>query len=166
MITKILLSIEAMKINNQLFKKVELLAELVKKDFKTKGLVIPIKESDGSVKFNDYSIVRTKSGFYSILYKSKITIVDYINLPQSAIIVANSLALGKGTDDRIISYDKQYGFSSFEEDQCTTIAASMIKKKDWERLDTIIIKKNIASHRSQVSKETILKSFEKFLRLR
>jgi hypothetical protein len=80
-----------MKINNQLFKKIEQLAEGVKKDFQSKGLIIPVKESDGSVKFNNYTIVRDQSGFYSIISSSDITIISNINLPQSAIILANAL---------------------------------------------------------------------------
>ena len=155
-----------MKINNQLFKKVEQLAEGVKKDFQSKGLVIPIKEKDGSVKFNNYTIVRDRSGFYSIISASNITIVSNINLPQSAIILANALALGRGTDDKIINHDKQYGFNSFEEEQCKKVAAAMAKKKEWDRMDTLIIKQNIAHQRAEYAKDTVLKSFEKFRRLR
>jgi hypothetical protein len=161
-----LLSIKAMKISNQLFKKVEELAEGVKKDFHSKGLVIPVKESNGSVKFNNYTIVRDHSGFYSIVSASNITIVSNINLPQSAIILANALALGRGTDHKIINYDKQYGFNSFEEEQCKRVAAAAAKKKEWDRMDTVIIKQNIAHQRAEYAKDTVLKSFEKFRRLR
>jgi hypothetical protein len=155
-----------MKINNQLFKKVEQLAEGVKKDFQSKGLVIPVKEKDGSVKFNNYTIKRDQSGFYSIISSSNITIVTNINLPQSAIILANALALGRGTDDKIINYDKQYGFNSFEEEQYKRVAASLAKKKEWDQMDTLIIKQNIARQRAEHAKDTVLKSFEKFRRLR
>jgi len=161
-----LLSTKAMKINNQLFKKIEKLAEGVKKDFQSKGLIIPIKEDDGSVKFNNYTIVRDRSGFYSIVSASNITIISNINLPQTAIILANALALGRGTDDKIIDYDKQYGFNSFEEEQCKRVAASMAKKKEWDRVDTLLIKQNIAHQRAEHAKDTVLKSFEKFRRLR
>lgn len=161
-----MLSTKAMKINNQLFKKIEELAEGVKKDFRSKGVIIPVKESDGSVKFNNYTIIRDRNGFYSVVSASDITIVSNINLPQSAIILANALALGRGTDDKIINYDKQYGFNSFEEEQCKRVAASMAKKKDWERVDTLIIKQNIARQRAEHAKDAVLKSFEKFRRLR
>ena len=155
-----------MKINNQLFKKVEQLAEGVKKDFQAKGLVIPVKELNGSVKFNNYTIVRDRSGFYSIVSSDNITVVANINLPQSAIILANALALGRGTDHKIVNYDKQYGFNSFEEEQCKRVAASAAKKKEWDRMDTVIIKQNIAHHRAEHARDTVLKSFEKFRRLR
>lgn len=166
MITNILLLTKAMKINNQLFKKIEQLAEDVKKDFQSKGLIIPVKELDGSVKFNNYTIVRNKNGFYSIINSSDIIIVANINLPQSAIILANSLALGRGTDDKIINYDRQYGFNSFEEEQYKRVAAALAKKKEWDRMDTLIIKQNIARRRAEQAKDTVLKSFEKFRRLR
>ena len=155
-----------MTLNNQLFKKVEQLADGVKKDFQSKGLVIPVKGKDGSVKFNNYTVVRDRSGFYSIVSASNVTIISNINLPQSAIILANALALGRGTDDKIISHDKQYGFNSFEEEQYKRIAAALAKKKEWDRMDTLIIKQNIAHQRAEYAKETVLKSFEKFRRLR
>lgn len=155
-----------MKINNHLFKKIELLAEGVKKDFRSKGLIIPVKEANGSIKFNSYTIIRDQSGFYSIISASNIIIVSNINLPQTAIILANSLALGCGTDDKIINIDKQYGFNLFEEEQCKRVATAMAKRKDWDRMDTLIIKQNIARHRAKYAKDTVLKSFEKFRRLR
>lgn len=155
-----------MKLNTQLFKKVEQIAAGVKKDFQSKGLIIPVKEDDGSVKFDNYTIIKDCSGFYSIVSVSNITIVSNINLPQTAIILANSLALGRGTDHKIINHDKRYGFNLFEEEQCKRVAASAAKKKEWDRMDTVIIKQNIAHQRAEYAKDTILKSFEKFRRLR
>lgn len=166
MITRISLSTRAMKNNNQLFKKVEQLAEGVKKDFRSKGLVIPTLEDDGSVRFDDYFVARNKQGFYVILNLGRVPVVEYINLPQTAIIVANNLALGRFVDDRIINYDKQYGFNLFEEEQYTKVAQSLAKKQDWDRVDTLIIKKNIAHVRAETAKRCILSSFEKFRRLR
>jgi hypothetical protein len=155
-----------MRTNNQLFKKVEQLAEGVKKDFRSKGLVIPVLEDDGSVRFDDYTVTRNKQGFYVILNLVRTPIVENINLPQTAIILANNLAIGKMVDDKILDHDKQYGFSLFEEEQYTRIAQSSAKKQDWERVDTLIIKKNIAHIRAESAKKNILSSFEKFRRLR
>ena len=155
-----------MRNNNQLFKKVEQLAEGVKKDFRSKGLVIPTLEDDGSVRFDDYSVTRNKQGFYVILNIARVPVVENINLPQTAIILGNNLAMGKFVDDKIVNYDKQYGFNSFEEEQYTKVAQSMAKKQDWNRVDTLIIKKNIAHLRAENAKNHILTSFEKFRRLR
>lgn len=155
-----------MKLNNNLFKKVEQLAEGVKKDFRTKGLAIPVKESDGSVRFNNYTVIKNKQGFYAILNAAKYPVIENINLAQTAIILANNLAVGKLSDDTVIFNDRQYGFNLFEEEQYKRIVQSSIKKKDWERVDTLIIKQNIAHIKAETAKSSILSSFEKFRRLR
>lgn len=155
-----------MKLTNNLFKKVEQLAEDVKKDFRIKGIAIPVKDKDGSVRFNNYTVIKNKQGFYSILNSSKITVVEYINLAQTAIMIANNLAIGKFFDDVIIHNDQQYGFNTFEEEQYNRIVQSSIKKKDWDRVDTMIIKRNIAHTKAELAKNSILSSFEKFRRLR
>lgn len=166
MITRILLLTTAMKSNNQLFKKVEQLAEGVKQDFRAKGLVIPIKEDDGSVRFDQYKVIKNKKGFYTILNSSDFVIYDHINLPQTAIILANNLAIGKWADRELIYNDQQYGFNIFEEEQYKKIADASSKKQDWDRLDTMMIKQRIANTKAQNAKNSILISFEKFRRLR
>ena len=166
MITRKSLSIGAMRNNNQLFKKVEQLAEGVKKDFRNKGLVIPTMEDNGSVRFDNYTVFKNKQGFYVILNIARVPVVENINLPQTAIILANNLALGKFVDDKIVNFDKQYGFNLFEEEQYSRVAHSLAKRHEWERVDTLIIKKNIAHTKAEMAKGQILSSFEKFRRLR
>jgi len=161
-----LLSIKTMKLNNHLFKRVEQLAEDVKKDFKLKGIAIPVKDSDGSIRFNNYIVTKNKQGFYVILNSSKIPIIENINLAQTAIILANNLAIGKISDNSVVYNDQQYGFNLFEEEQYKRIVQISIKKKDWERVDTLIIKRNIAHEKAELAKNSILSSFEKFRRLR
>jgi hypothetical protein len=155
-----------MKLNNNLFKKVEQLAEDVKKDFKLKGIAIPVKDADGSIRFNNYTVIKNKQGFYSILNSSKVVVIENINLAHTAIILANNLAIGKVSDDTIVYNDQQYGFNIFEEEQYKRIVQTSIKKKDWERVDTLIIKRNIAHEKAELAKNSILSSFEKFRRLR
>ena len=155
-----------MKTNNQIFKKVEELASVAKKDFRSKGIAIPTKAADGSVKFDNYTVIKNKQGFYTILNASKDPIFDYINLAQTAIILANTLAIRKWADDSIINYDRQYGYNTFEEEQYKRVAQSSAKKKDWERVDTMMIKQNIAHLKAEAAKNHILSSFEKFSRLR
>lgn len=155
-----------MKINNQLFKKVEKLAEGVKQDFKSKGLAIPTKDDDGSVKFNEYTVIKNKQGFYVVLNALKDPVFEHINLVQTAIIIANNLAIKRFADDSIISYDQQYGYNTFEEEQYKRVAQSSAKKKDWDRVDTMMIKQHIAHLKAEAAKNHILSSFEKFRRLR
>ena len=117
---------------DQLYSKIKEIAQGVAADLKAKGLVVPTRSKSGTIKFGNYSIIK-KNGFYSIIANSDINIVERINLPQTAILVANALALGKWADDKMINADQQYGFSSFEEDQCKQVSEAAAKKKDWDK---------------------------------
>jgi len=155
-----------MKLTEQLHKQVEDLANGVRKDFRSKGIIIPRKEDNGSINFDGYFVVRDKTGFYSILNRVNSIIIKNINLPQSAVLIANKLALGRPIDDKIVSQDMQYGFNSFEEEQCKRVASKMAKKNDWERFDSLVVKQGIAHLKAEYAKKTILSSFEKLRQLR
>lgn len=155
-----------MPLTNQLYKKVEELAINARKEFQSKGIVIPTKEKNGSIKFNNYTVIKSKNGFYTILNYENSPVVEQINLPQTAILLANNLALGKWVDNKILDNDKQYGYSSFEEQQCKRVAKIMIERQDWIRFDAALAKESIARIKAEKSKHAILISFEKLRRLR
>ena len=154
-----------MKIPDQLHKQVADLAAGAQKDFRSKGLIIPIKERNGVIRFDTYSIIK-KSGFYCITNGSNISVVDHINLAQTAILLANRLALGRWLDDELLEHDRQYGYNTFEEDQYSNISAIACKKKDWDRVDLLALKKEIAHVKSEAAKRNIMASFEKLRRIR
>lgn len=160
-----MLSTATMKIPDQLHKQVADLAAGAQKDFKSKGLIIPIKERNGVIKFDTYSIIK-KSGFYCITNISNLLVVDRINLAQTAILLANRLALGKWVDDELLEHDRQYGYNLFEEDQYSNIAVVACKKKEWDRVDLLVLKKEIAHTKSESAKRAIMASFEKLRRIR
>lgn len=156
----------AMKLSKQLHKKVEDLANSVRNDFRSRGIVIPMKEDNGIINLDGFFVVRNKNGFYSILNKVKTAIVENINLPQTAVLVANKLALGRSVDDRLIAQDTQYGYNAFEEEQCKRIASKMAKQNDWERFDSLVVKQGIAHLKAEYAKKNIISSFEKLRQLR
>ena len=71
-----------------------------------------------------------KTGFYSILNYCNDVVVDYINLPQSAALLANRLALGKYMDDNILIADRSYGHALFEEELHKLHQDDLKKKMD------------------------------------
>jgi hypothetical protein len=157
-----------MNLTGHLYNDIICLVQKVKKDLRAKGLIIPVKENNGVYRIGHYSIVRNSDGFYSIshvLNSKNIPSINGINLPQTAILIANQLALGRWTNDKIISMDKQYGYGMFEECQYKHMISSMIKKNDWDRADTLLIKQNIAHNKAEIAKGHILMSFEKLCRL-
>jgi len=145
------------------YKKVERLAKVVQNDLRKKGLVIPVDNPDGSVSVDNYTIIRDRSGFYSILNRSGDTVVDKINLPQTAALLANNLALGRFVDDKLLKHDRQYGYSLFEEQMAKKIITN---HKDWDKVDVMQTKIEIAQHKKMSAKRTIMFSFEKLRSLR
>ena len=84
------------------YSKIEQLSRDAKSKLLQQGVVVPIKGKDGIIKVGNYSIKRKKDGFYCIMDFEREIIVDRINLPQTAAVIANQLALGKLTDDKLL----------------------------------------------------------------
>jgi hypothetical protein len=152
--------------NDQVFKRVETLAKEVKQDLRKKGLVVPRDNGDGTITVDRYTIVKGKTGFYSILDHHNDTIIDGINLAQTAAVIANSLALGRWIDTDIVKQDKQYGFNLFEEELSKKHAEDSLKKHNIDRAEVMYTKLNIARQKKLSAKAYIVSSFEKLRRLR
>jgi hypothetical protein len=155
-----------MAMNELVFKKVESLAKTVKEDLRKRGFVVPISNNDGSVSVDSYTITRENTGFYAIKDLRNTVIVENINLPQTAAVIANSLALGRWIDSELIRQDTIYGYKLFEEQLLKIHADQNIKKKDYDKADVNFTKAKIARYKKSSAKEVILKSFDKLRRLR
>jgi hypothetical protein len=148
---------------DKVYKHFETVARGIKQDLKNKGFVIPIKNRDGSISVDNYTIYKNKLGFYEIENAIGDTVVDYINLPQTAALLANNLALGKWVDDRILDLDRQYVYSLFKEQQAKRIIDN---RKDWDRVDIMQTKLSIHSQKKISAKNSIMFSFEKLRNVR
>ena len=151
-------------IPDDLYKKIVKLSDAVKKDLLKKGVVVPVKNKNGSINVGHYKIVKTNEGYYNILSRSGDIIVDQINLPQTAAVVANGLALGKFKDDNLIDSDKRYGFALFDE-LLHTRSVENSKKKPLEYFDLMLTKSLIAKAKKEKYKQDVIKSFEKLIKL-
>jgi len=148
-------------IPNELFQKVVKLSSEVKNKFHEQGIAIPIKNDDGTISIGNYKIIK-ENNFYSIVDYADVIVVDKINLPQSAIMLANSLALGKFLDKKLILKDQKFGYALFEE----LLHAKLIKgnvNSDFK--DIQLSKMNIAKSKKQFYKRDIKQSFEKLRKL-
>lgn len=152
--------------NEQLIFKVEKLAHGIRDELRKKGLVVPTDNGDGTISVDNYTIVKQKSGFYVIKNFCNDTVVDKINLPQTAALLANMLALGKWVDDSLLQTDRQYGYSLFEELLAKRSIEKNAKSKNYDRLDLMCVKMSDAVARKNRAKASILNSFEKLRRLR
>ena len=104
------------KTKTNIFSQVETVAKDVIKNLKNKGYVVPTKEADGTIRFDNYLVKKESTGFYSVLDVYGNSYASSINLPQTAAIIANDLALGRIVDNKLIATDRDYGYKIFDRD--------------------------------------------------
>ncbi len=149
---------------DDIYKKVKQLGLDVKEQLKRQGIIVPTKTPDGSIRVGYYTIKRNKTGFYSILNYSNEAVVEFINLPQTAAMLANRLALGKYLDDELLDADRRYGHALFEEELHLTLAERNLKSNNVDRADVLFTKFKIAKHRKEQHRKTIVIGFDKLMR--
>lgn len=146
------------KIPANVFNKFELLARRVLTDLKNKGHIVPVRQSDGSVKFENFVVRKNKHGFYSV-HGRNIVYIDNINLPQTAAVLANNLALGKILDDEIIKLDRDYGYRAFDEQ--VFLNAAKRKKNTLDQEIFYQTRSDIAKLQKDELKGRIMQTFKK-----
>lgn len=151
-------------IPDDLYKKMIKLSDGVKQELRKKGIAVPTKNTDGSVSVGTFKIIKSDGGFYSIVDSHREVIVDGINLPQTAVIVANGLALGKFKDSEVINYDKRYGYALFEETMHKQ-AIENSSKRSLEYFDLAMTKYSIARAKKENYKKDVVRSFQKLIKL-
>jgi|688.fasta_scaffold634047_3 hypothetical protein len=154
------------KIPNDLHKKLERLNREVKENLQRKGLMVPILLQDSSIKLGYFIIKKNEDGFYYIVCSNQQSIAEKINLPQTAILVANKLALGKWLDNDLLNMDKKYGFAVFDESICKRHANKNKKNKDYDRAELMEYKAQIAINKQEYFKKSILRDFQKLIEFR
>ena len=147
-----------------LFEKFEKLAKTVKQDFRNKGLVIPVKKSDGSIQIGDY-VIKRENSFYYVLSKQNQVVEGPYNLAKTAILVANDLALGRWPDPVLVQNDTWYGYKEFDEQVAQSLAEKARQQHDLDRADFSLYKASIASERKIVYRKIVESKFNKLYKL-
>lgn len=151
------------QITTDIFNKIFHISENVKNSLQKQGVAIPVKNSDGSINFGHYLVKKNHDGFYDIFDHTNSIVVKNINLPQTAILIANSLALGKFLDCSLIKLDQQYGYTLFEEALCKKIKSS--KKSTLDKIDLIMAKTSDLQLKKSNLKDQIIVKFEKLRKI-
>jgi hypothetical protein len=133
----------------------------VRKDLLRKGIVVPTKNTDGTITIGNFTIVKNPDGSYAILDHTDEKLVDNINLPQTAIMVANKLALGQYKDSILLDVDRRYGSADFEE----RLYRRALSKRSSDFISVYVTKYEIAKYKKNGYRESINRSFEKLLKL-
>jgi hypothetical protein len=153
------------QIPDDIYQKVKQIGLNVKEQLKSQGIAIPTKTEDGAIRVGHFTIKKSK-GFYKVLNYRNDVVVDNINLPQTAAIQANRLALGKWADDNLSAADTSYGHALFEEELHTQLAEKSLKLNNLDRADVMFTKRNIAKYKKEQHKKIIVHGFEKLMRFR
>ena len=153
------------QLTDDVYLKIEQLGKDVKEKLRQKGIIVPLKSKDGSINVGHYSIKKKKDGFYCILDFEKEILIDMINLPQTAAVLANQLALGKLTDSDLLTADKNYGYALFDEELHVKLAEKNIQSKSFDRADVMSTKSRIARYKKEEYKRTVVRGFDKLIRI-
>lgn len=154
-----------MKLNKkQLFNKVENIAKQVKEELKNEGVIVPVKERDGSINFDGVRVRKLQDTFYAVYDRKNRLLVTELNSLQTAIVLANRAALGRPLDDNLIEADRKYGFQSFK----LEIAETRLKKapmhsESWFYYD---MRRQHAKENTKKYLEVIQLSYKKLANLR
>jgi hypothetical protein len=150
-------------IPDDLYVKLEQVSKTVRDSFRRRGIVIPVKTNNGSIAMGRYRIENKDDGFYAVLNQRDEIVVDKINLPQTAALIANDLELGRLVNDWLVETDKQYGYSLFEE----TLYAMRIKKsaRDLASFEIALTKGTFFKKRREYYQNSIVQRFEKLRKL-
>ena len=156
----LLLRVYMKQVPDHLYKKIVKLSDEVKLEFRRKGFVLPVKNTDGSITLGRYKVVKHKDSYYAIHDSHNEIIVDGINLPQTAAMLANGLELGRWIDSQLLQRDRNYGYALFEETLYKRYAEKNMKK-DIDRAQVMLTKSHINRTKKEICKREILQSFDK-----
>jgi hypothetical protein len=147
----------------KLYKAMDLLTHDVVASLRRRGIVIPKICEDGSVKIGRFNIVKDEHGQYEIKDQEGACLHRGINLPQTAIVLANDLALGRWEDQRLIAADVKYGYADFEEHLHTH---NYTKAKDRVKSGVSLAKISASRGKKTQLKKIVMDRFDKLRSLR
>lgn len=147
------------KISENILRKLEQLGAEVEKGLKKKGIAIPVRNDNGSVSIGKYTIVKENNYFKVINDRNQVEF-DQINLPQTAVILANNLECGRYIDPKLILKDKNYGYAEFEETLQRQLGLKLMQK-DFTRASVVLAKSTNNQQKKELYKKDIVSVFEK-----
>ena len=148
----------------QLFNSVEKIARQVKQEFKEQGIIIPTRNKQGNIVIGRYTVTKRKTAYY-IVNNTGVDVIGPINLAETAIIVANDLALGRLADTNLLNKDRWYGWKSFEAQNSKSVSESASKQKDHDRAELCLDRAEKAQNLMLHYKQIIDSRFNKLRKL-
>lgn len=151
-------------IPEQLYTNIVRVSADVKEQLRLRGIIIPVKNINGSISLGLFTVIKNDDGFYSVKDNDDQFVVDNINLPQTAAMIANSLALGYYVDRALVQQDKNYGYALFEE-LLHKQAVERYRNKKSDSADIAMTKCLISRAKKDLYKKAIVRNFERLRKL-
>lgn len=149
-----------MKISpEKLYQKIQELAKKVKNDFRRKGVIIPTRNDKGTIRVGKYLIKRKENEFYAVVSVDGEVMADQLNLPQTAALIANQLALKQQFDKQLVERDREYGYACFEDQLYNRAKERMLTNPNYN--DIKVSKYHESGARAEALKTSIMLQFEK-----
>lgn len=117
----------------QVLEKLQAVKGVVKKALREKGVVVPVKTSRG-LKLDEFEIVEEVTGF-SVLDKWKEKQYSKLYFMQTAVVIANALALNKQVKKEWVIHDAIAGSADFDLKVFDKRYQSSVKKNDGFGID-------------------------------
>jgi hypothetical protein len=153
------------KSTNDVFLKFETVAKTVIDDLRSRGFIVPIEQDNGSLKFDNILVEKSPDNTYRVRHAdNNFFYVENLNLPQTAVLIANDIALGKIIDNKLVDMDAEYGYKLF--DQEVYLSAAKRKKNTLDQEIFYQTRLEISKVKKQEIKSRILRAFKKLSAIR
>jgi hypothetical protein len=154
------------KVNNQVYENIVKLTKNTRDSFKSRGIILPTIDDDGNVNVGKFIIKRNNDGQFQIADRLGQTFYKNINLPQTAILVANCLATKKRVDNKVLHHDQRYGTKMFDDLNYTRLSKIYLKQRKFRQSVNMSIQSDYAADQANRARDIVLKTYKKLFELR
>lgn len=151
--------------DNYILQELSSLKKSIEQDLKKKGLVPAKKTSDGNIRIGTFFIKKEETGFYAVIDSNNNIIARGINLPHSAAVFANNLALGRWTNREILDLDRKYGHYTFDEQITKNYYTKNCQSKNYDKAEILNEKYKSAKRKKIYYKNKILEGYNKLIKI-
>lgn len=151
--------------NNKVYEQIVNLTNQTRDSFKNRGMAIPTSDGQGNIKIGKYTIIYNKDGNYQINDHHGQTFYKNINLPQTAILIANALATKQRVDDRVLRHDQTYGTKMFDDINYTRLSKIYLKQHQLKKYLDMSMQSDYAADQANRARDAIIKTYKKLFQL-
>ena len=151
--------------NNKIYNTIVSLTEKAREDLKNCGVAVPIQDKNGKIKIGKYEIIRKGDGQYKVINDQYETVYDNLNLLQTAILVANSLATNQRINREVLRQDLVYGTKMFDDINYDRLSKTYLNQRKFKQSANMSIQSDYAADLANRARNAVLKTYEKLFRL-